>query len=178
MKNKLFINKLPLETKRLIIKPTTKEDINLILKLDKQEKTQEFLGGIKNKTKEERLEFLNKKEQKFQQGIASSLTVYLKDIEEPIAFIGIKIDEDTSSAEISYIFDEEHTGKGYCTESVEKLIEVAFNDLNLTKIYADTVTANENSKKVLLRVGFKHIGTKVENDVLFDEYELLNENLQ
>ena len=53
---------LPIYTERLKIVKTSIEDIDLILKMDKQEDTQKFLGGVKNKSREERLEFLNKKE--------------------------------------------------------------------------------------------------------------------
>lgn len=60
-KNEMFIKLLPLETKRLIIRPTSTEDIDLILKMDKQVETQIYLGGTKNKSKEERLSFLEKK---------------------------------------------------------------------------------------------------------------------
>ena len=36
---------LPISTKRLIIRKTLLDDVNLILKMDKQENTQKFLGG-------------------------------------------------------------------------------------------------------------------------------------
>ena len=107
MKNKILIDLLPIETERLIIDKTTTNDISLILKMDKQETTQKFLGGIKNKTKDERIDFLKKKEEKFKQGIASSLTVNLKEDNSKIAFVGLKIDEEENLAEISYIFDED-----------------------------------------------------------------------
>ena len=58
MNNKKLISLLPLKTKRLVIRPTLIEDVDLISKMDKQEITQAFLGGIKNKTKEERITFL------------------------------------------------------------------------------------------------------------------------
>ena len=64
MKNKLFISLLPLETERLIIRKTSIEDVNMILKMDKQEETQKYLGGIKNKTREERITFIEKKLEK------------------------------------------------------------------------------------------------------------------
>ena len=54
MKNELFFSLLPIKTDRLIIRKTSINDINLIMKMDKQEITQMFLGGIKNKTREER----------------------------------------------------------------------------------------------------------------------------
>lgn len=172
MKNELFLKQLPLYTERLKIVKTTTKDIDLILKMDKQEITQKYLGGLKNKSKEERLEFLRKKEQKNDSGISSSLTVYLD--KTPIGFTGLKINEEENSAEISYIFDADYTKKGYCTETVEKIIEVAFLKVGLSKIYADTVEKNISSEKLLLKQGFKRIGTKEENGITFVEYEKYN----
>ncbi len=158
MKNELFISLLPLKTLRLTIKKTSIKDVDLIIKTDKQDETQMFLGGIKEKTKEERIMFLKKKEERFNNGIASSLTVYLDNT--PIGFIGLKIDEENNNAEISYLFDKDYTGFGYCFESCSKLVEIGFKKLKLNKIYADTIEGNEKSKRVLERLGFKHEGTR------------------
>ena len=161
MKNKLFIDLLPLETERLFIRPTGEEDIELILKMDKQETTQEFLGGIKNKTREERIEFLKRKKKKFEDGLAGSLTICLKD-GTPIGFTGLSIDESNNEAEISYIFDADYTKKGYCFEACKKLIDTAFNSLELHRIFADTIEGNNGSKKVLEKLGFVLEGTRRE----------------
>lgn len=178
MKNKQFLNLLPIETERLIIKNTSLEDVDLLLKMDKQEETQKYLGGIKNKTKEERLEFLKRKVDKTNNGIASSLTVTIKESSTPIAFIGLKISEEENNAEISYIFDYDYTKKGYCTEIVKKLIEISFNELNLTKVWADTIVGNDSSKKVLEKLQFQKTKERKENDTIFEIYELINKNLQ
>ena len=61
MKDK-FLSMLPIRTERLELKRTTKDDISLIMKMDNQEETQRFLGGIKDKSVEERLLFLEKKD--------------------------------------------------------------------------------------------------------------------
>lgn len=157
-----IINRLlPIKTERLVIRKTTKNDIDFILKIDKQEDTQKYLGGIKNKTREERLIFLEKKEQ------GSSLTVYLNDV--PIGFFGIKVNLD--SAELSYIFDSDYTCKGYCTEVVKEAIDISFNKLKLNKLYAYCKEENIASIKVLEKNGFKENGTKDE----FIYYELRKE---
>lgn len=174
MKNKILIDLLPIETERLIIDKTTTNDINLILKMDKQEITQKFLGGIKNKTKDERIEFLKKKEEKFKQGIASSLTVNLKEDNSKIAFVGLKIDEEENLAEISYIFDEDYTKKGYCKEAILKLLDITFNELKLDKVIADTVEDNLSSRNVLERLNFKVVSIKIDNNIKFINYELKN----
>lgn len=52
-----LISLLPITTERLVLKRTTREDIYLMMKLDKQEDTQRFLGGVKDKSIDERLFF-------------------------------------------------------------------------------------------------------------------------
>lgn len=178
MKNKQLLNLLPIETERLIIKNTSLEDVDLLLKMDKQVETQKYLGDIKNKTKEERLEFLKRKVDKINSGIASSLTVSLKETPTPIAFVGLKISEEENSAELSYIFDYDYTRKGYCTEIIKKLIEIGFSDLKLTKVWADTIVGNDNSKKVLEKLNFQKTNERKENEITFEIYELINKNLQ
>lgn len=133
---------LPIYTERLKLIETSIDDIDLILKMDKQNDTQKYLGGIKNKSREERLEFLSKKK--------SSLTVLLDNTR--IGFVGLKINGD--SAEISYIFDGDYTGEGYCSEVVKELVNVAFNKLNIRKIYAYSKNENISSIKVLIKNGF------------------------
>ena len=95
-------NIFPVETERLIIRKTSIEDVDLILKQDKQEQTQKFLGGVKNKTREERIEWINKHK--------SSLTVCLKD-NTPIGLYSLQVNENNYGI-VSYIFDEDYTGKG------------------------------------------------------------------
>ncbi len=159
MKNEKFINMLPLQTRRLTIRPTSTLDVDMMLKMDKQEVTQTFLGGIKNKTREERIAFLERKASKFKDGIAGSLTVCLKD-GTPIGISGLSIDEDNNIGKIGYIYDYDYTNKGYCTEACRKLIEVGFKKLKLNKICADTVKGNNSSIRVLEKLNFKLEGTR------------------
>ena len=44
---------IPVKTERLVIRKTLLKDVDLLLKIDKQEITQKYLGGIKNKTRKE-----------------------------------------------------------------------------------------------------------------------------
>lgn len=159
MKNEKLISLLPIETERLIIKKTSTDDIGMILKMDKQEETQKLLCGIKKKTKDERITFLQRKADKFKNNIASSLTVCLKD-GTPIGFTELSINEVDNNAKISYIFDYDYCGQGYCTESSKKLIEIGFKDLKLKRIYADTISGNDSSKRVLEKLGFLLEGTR------------------
>ena len=161
MKNEKFIKMLPLETERLIIRKTSVDDVDLMLKMDKQEITQKFLGGVKDKTREERIELLERKSKKFDDGIAGSLTVCLKD-GTPIGITGLSIDEGNNIGKIGYLFDVDYTNKGYCTEVCRKLVDIGFKDLELNKIWADTVRGNDSSKRVLEKLNFTLEATRRE----------------
>jgi len=153
-----FLKLLPVETKRLVIKKTTVNDINLILKMDKQEETQKFLGGIKNKSKDERILFL--------ENASDSYTVFLKN-GIPIGFINLIFED--SFARLSYIFDYDYCNNGYCTEACLKLIDICFDILNLKSIVADTVDGNNSSKRVLEKLDFKY-----KNFIIKDLNKFLN----
>ena len=92
------------------------------------------------------------------------MTVCLND-ETPIGFCGIRINEEDNCGELSYIIDQDYCNKGYCTEASEKLISIAFEELNLDYIFAHTVVDNLRSQKVLEKLGFKKINKlSIEND--------------
>ena len=156
----------PVETKRLVIKPTVVEDVDLLLKMDKQEETQKFLGGIKDNTREEWLGFLEKRISSTER---CSFTVFLKD-NVPIGLCELKMID--NYAELSYIFDYDHCNNGYCTEACRKIIEFAFKELNLKYIYASVIKDNHSSVRVLEKLGFKYQDSIVKDSVLFLKYIL------
>lgn len=180
MKKDILVDIIPLKTERLIIRQTIVEDVDMLLKMDKQEITQRYLGGIKNKTREERILFLEKKLLKSKNNQLGSLTVCLLD-ETPIGFLEFNINRNDDVAEISYIFDLDYCRKGYCTEACRKIIDVGFDKLKLNKIFADTIDCNNSSKRVLEKLGFKLKGTKSKESYveainrysLFLDYELI-----
>ena len=171
MKNKIFISLLPFETERLIIRKTIVEDVDMVLKMDHQEETQKYLGGIKNKTREERIIFLKKKLEKYDKGLAGQLTVCLKD-GTPIGLIGLSINDENNTGGIGYIFDYDYCNKGYCTEASKKLLEIGFNELNLDSISADTVEENMSSKRVLEKLGFKYKDSFIKDSTTFLLYTI------
>ena len=169
MKNKEYIELFPISTERLIIRLCQLEDVELLLKTDKQEETQKYLGGIKDKTREERLEFLKPK-------LGRSTTVCLND-DTPIGFIGLKINEQKNNAELGYLLDHDYWKNGYCLEACQKLLEIAFEKLNLKEVIADTVEENVASQKNLEKLGFVFIGKRTvtseeKGSVTFLDYKI------
>ena len=170
MNNKdIILNRVfPVETKNLIIKKTVVEDVDLLLKMDKQEETQRFLGGIKDNTREEWIRFLEKRVSSNER---CSFTIFLKS-NIPIGLCELKIID--NYAELSYIFDYDYCNKGYCTEACKKIIEVAFDEMKLKYIYANVIKDNISSVRVLEKLGFKYQDSIVKDSTLFLKYILNN----
>lgn len=162
MNNLLFDDLYVLKTERLIIRKTLLDDVDLLLKMDKQNITQKYLGGVKNKTRNERILFLKNK--------TNILTVSLLD-DTKIGFIELKTKD--GIIELSYIFDFDYINNGYCTEACKNIIDFIFNNSDLNKLYANVIIGNDNSKRVLDKLGFKCISKK-DNNIL--EYVLIKES--
>ena len=86
-------------------------------------------------------------------------------------------------AEIGYALKREYWGKGYMHETIDKIVRFGFNEMKLHSIEANVNPANERSKKVLEKIGFKKEAYFREN-YLFDNkfldsiiYSLLEKDL-
>ena len=61
-------------------------------------------------------------------------------------------------SELSIILKKEFQGKGYGTLVMKKMIEFAFNKMNLYRLEAEVVEFNEISIKMIEKLGFKKEG--------------------
>lgn len=81
---------------------------------------------------------------------------------KPIGMIGLyHIDHRMHRAEIgsTMVGDPESRGKGFATEMIVLLLEYAFVDLNLHRIYAYAIDTNTSSLRVKQKCGFTIEGT-------------------
>lgn len=72
-----------------------------------------------------------------------------------MGLISLDSHHDGLHLEISYQFLPQWWGKGYATEAVQLIINYGLNELKLSKIVAETQTANISSCKLLERVGME-----------------------
>lgn len=61
-------------------------------------------------------------------------------------------------AELSLMIKPAHQNKSYGTEAVNRIIEYAFNTMNLYRIEAEVIDFNEASKKLVEKTGFTFEG--------------------
>ncbi len=62
------------------------------------------------------------------------------------------------SCSVGYWLAEDQTRKGLATEAVQAAISLAFSDLALHRVQAETLLANVASQRVLAKAGFEQYG--------------------
>lgn len=77
-----------------------------------------------------------------------------------VGAIGLHHSEDVyrSNLELGYWVGEEHWNKGYATQAVRLMCDLAFNELKANRVVASVFEYNEASAHILRKLGFKEEG--------------------
>lgn len=139
------------ETKRCSIQTFQKSDSADVKKLYLNHEVRKYLGGIR---KEEAVEaalddMLHSSEDSYYWVVREKHTANF------IGLVSLDPHHDGTYVEISYQFSPDWWGRGYATETVGRVIQFALTELNLSKVLAETQTANASSRKLLERLGMK-----------------------
>ncbi len=81
---------------------------------------------------------------------------------EPIGGVGLVMGRDVErySAELGYWLAEPFWGRGFATATVRRVVDHAFSDLGLLRVWAVTFDANPASARVLEKSGFVFEGVQ------------------
>jgi len=89
------------------------------------------------------------------------LAIELKSEGRVIGGVGFtKVDLFQEKAEIGYWLGEKYWRQGIMSEALEKMLDFAFNELNLRRIEAGTFAENLASQRLLEKFGFRKEGIK------------------
>jgi len=145
-----------LKTERLKLKPISENDIENVFKLQSLEQTAKFntskvpIDIDETKISVEKWIAENNKEDTRH----FTFAVELIDDEKFIGLIGLHLGkEHYRNAEVWFQYDYRFWNKGYATESLRKIIDFGFEDLNLHRIEAGCAVDNVGSFSVLEKVG-------------------------
>ncbi|GAB2775584.1 GNAT family N-acetyltransferase [Salinimicrobium soli] len=152
------------ETARLILRKIELEDAADIQAIRSDQKVMTYMDSYEHKTLEDSEKFISEGLQRYdsQKGLFWGLVE--KSSKEFIGdFSFWRIDRKNSRAEIGYTLKPQYWGKGYMKEAMLRLITFGFDDLNLHSLEANINPGNENSRNILLKLGFKKEGYFREN---------------
>jgi ribosomal-protein-alanine N-acetyltransferase len=104
------------------------------------------------------------------------LAVVLTDENVLIGGCGLKrLDVDATEASLGYAINPDYQENGYATEAAVALIEFAFSELQLDRVYAKCDTRNNASRRVMRKAGMRESSVlrndRQVNGVTTDSYE-------
>ena len=174
--------KEPIETERLLLRELLLSDVDGMFELDSNPKVHLFLGNKPVKEIEESLDQIKNIQQQYKDFGIGRWAVILKETNEFIGWSGIKfikneINNHKNFYEIGYRFIEKHWGKGYATEAGKAFIAYAFDVMKVDAIYAYADAGNENSRRILEKLGLHYVNSFKHEEELEVWYELKNPNL-
>jgi len=108
---------------------------------------------------------------KFESGELINYAITLKETRELIGAVGLVVTKRFNHAELGYWIDKNRWGNGYATEAAKALLDYGFNTHGLHKIFAEHITRNPASGKVMKKLGMKKEGVLKEHVQKSNRYE-------
>lgn len=87
--------------------------------------------------------------------------------------IALSHNQKFKQGEIAYWVGEEYWGNGYATEAAQAIVQFAFKEKNLHKVFARFFSSNPASGRVLEKLGMKQEGILIDHVIKDDHYESL-----
>lgn len=164
-----------LETERLIIRNFTMKDLNDFHAYAKSDRVGPMAGwkphGTKYETRKVLRSFMVQK---------NIWTIQHKEDGKSIGSVGLHEDtrRDLSKEEclaLGYVLSEDYWGQGYMVEACEKVLDYAFKKLYLDMVTVYHYDINQQSKRVIEKLGFKlegvlRMGSRDYRGKIYDTY--------
>lgn len=145
-----------IQTERLLLRRMTVDDANAILYLRSNDDVMKYIDRERTKSIEDAKSFLNKIDDSINSNNGIMWGIALK--EEPGKLIGNigywRLIKEHYRAEVGYMLHPSFWNKGIMKEALVRLIDFAFNDMNLHSIEANINPGNKASSMLLESTGF------------------------
>lgn len=151
---------IPLESERLIYRRTVKSDIDEFFFIQLNPNLRKYLGMSKvgNNLIKNRDYF---DENKYNDKDYYRWTIVKKEDNKILGCIYLNIhDKKARTAGIDYWIREDEWGCGYVTEAAKRILEFAFDTLNLNRIESCGAKDNPGTWKVMEHIGLKYEGVR------------------
>lgn len=151
---------IPLESERLIYRRTVKSDIDEFFFIQLNPNLRKYLGMSKvgNNLIKNRDYF---DENKYNDKDYYRWTIVKKEGNKILGCIYLNIhDKKAKTAGIDYWIREDEWGCGYVTEAAKRILEFAFDTLNLNRIESRGAKDNPGTWKVMEHIGLKYEGVR------------------
>ena len=164
------------ETKRLIIRPIKLDDKKEVFSYRSDRETNKYQGWIPT-TLNDVESFIGKISKKMNEPETwFQFVIIQRDTQQIIGDIGVHfLDRENNQAEIGCTLSRKFQKKGYATESLKRIIDYLFQDLNKHRIIASLEPENINSIRLVERIGFRKEDHFVDGLLIYEMKNLNNQ---
>ncbi|RLP92788.1 GNAT family N-acetyltransferase [Micromonospora sp. CV4] len=152
---------LPPATDRLRLRRLTMGDVDALVELDSDPEVMRFLtGGVATPLAAVRDVHLPKQLARYDRHPGLGRWAALD--RESGAFLGwfaLDPSEDGTEAELGYRLRRSAWGRGLATEGSRALVRYAFDVVGVRRVWAETMTVNDRSRRVMTKAGLRYVRT-------------------
>ncbi|KAA9339755.1 GNAT family N-acetyltransferase [Hymenobacter busanensis] len=157
-----------IKTASLTLRQLRSSDDEAIFSLRSNKQVNKYLGRKPSESIKDAQDFIRTINENAQRNDAIYWAITLGDNEKLIGTICLfGFSEDNTAAEIGYELLPDFQGKGIMHEAATKVVDFAFNYIRLSSIEAYTHSDNQESTRLLERLGFSRESIAGENLILF-----------
>lgn len=148
----------PRRTERLLLRPVTKDDIESVWQIRRQEPVSRWMTSLSD-DRDRFFELMAGADRMAKTLVIEREARVIGDLmlapEDAWAQAEVSDRATGVQAEIGWCLDPAVGGRGYATEAVRELIRIAFEELGLRRLVANAFAANEPSCRLMERVGMR-----------------------
>jgi ribosomal-protein-alanine N-acetyltransferase len=172
---------LILETDRLILREILLSDAKALFEMDRNPHVHQYLWNKPLTDIAQTQSYINSVRKQYMDYNIGRFAIILKENSMVIGWCGLKyntemINNKVNFYDIGYRLNENYWGKGFASEASFPWIDYAFNIMKLKVVEAAVHQANQASNAILQKIGLKITNQYLEDDILWNWYELNNPN--
>ncbi len=161
-----------LETSRLILRPFHKEDASIVQQLAGEREIADTTLNIPHPYEDGMAEqWIDTLGPGFAAKELATFAIILRDSDELIGAVGLKLDLNFNKADLGYWIGKPHWNSGYATEAARTVLTFGFDDLGLNRIHAFHFARNPSSGRVMEKLGMTKEGTARQDTMKWGRYE-------
>ena len=169
-----------LETERLFLRKMNETDTDTVFAMRSDADVMRFIR-IPQTKRAEAENWINLVSSRWETEKIGFCAIIEKASNRFIGWCGLWCLAENGEIEVGYALFKEFWGKGYAAEASQAFLEYGFNQLNLKKIVAVANPENQNSRRVMEKIGMKYdyIGKFYERDLVhysITQKEFFNRN--
>jgi RimJ/RimL family protein N-acetyltransferase len=141
----------PVETERLVLRPMVPADVDLLTELDGDPVVMRYITGGRPTSRDD-------VEQIVRRSLGHRWIAAERASAELVGWFGLApTDGVEDERELGYRLRRQAWGRGYATEGSRAMLAMGFTTMDARRIWAQTMTVNTRSRRVLERCGLRYV---------------------